>query len=148
MPAPHNKTPRGDPKHIFVIVELQATSQCCVAHRRFSNWIWPYKACGREWGTSMCFINLGTLICQVCGQRVGEQPVGMVPTSLSILPLSVKEETPVGSRRYPAGRNVRGRWLWDRHGQKAGDVKEDFDGRVNGDWSEKNKNKNKKELDQ
>ncbi|KAJ0127363.1 Acid trehalase [Fusarium oxysporum f. sp. albedinis] len=26
----------------------------------------------------MCFINLGTIICQVCGQRVGEQPVEMV----------------------------------------------------------------------
>ena len=27
----------------------------------------------------MCFVNLGTLVCQACGQRVGEQPVGMVP---------------------------------------------------------------------
>jgi hypothetical protein len=27
----------------------------------------------------MCFINLDTLICQECGQRVGEQPVEIVP---------------------------------------------------------------------
>ena len=27
----------------------------------------------------MCFVNLGTLTCQACGQRIGEQPVGTVP---------------------------------------------------------------------
>ncbi|RKK74155.1 hypothetical protein BFJ69_g8757 [Fusarium oxysporum] len=27
----------------------------------------------------MCYANLGTLICQACGRRVGEQPVGTSP---------------------------------------------------------------------
>ncbi|KAF5011545.1 hypothetical protein FDECE_2345 [Fusarium decemcellulare] len=27
----------------------------------------------------MCYANLGTLICQACGRRVGEQPVGTTP---------------------------------------------------------------------
>lgn len=27
----------------------------------------------------MCFANLGTLTCQACGRRVGEQLVGMTP---------------------------------------------------------------------
>lgn len=28
---------------------------------------------------TMCYANLGTLICQACGRRVGEQPVGTTP---------------------------------------------------------------------
>ncbi|CEI70088.1 hypothetical protein FVEN_g13056 [Fusarium venenatum] len=27
----------------------------------------------------MCYSNLGTLVCQACGRRVGEQPVGTSP---------------------------------------------------------------------
>ncbi|KAI8673482.1 hypothetical protein MRS44_007407 [Fusarium solani] len=27
----------------------------------------------------MCYANLGTLVCQACGRRVGEQPVGTTP---------------------------------------------------------------------
>ncbi|KAM0468887.1 hypothetical protein ACHAP7_010404 [Fusarium lateritium] len=27
----------------------------------------------------MCYSNLGTLVCQACGRRVGEQPVGTTP---------------------------------------------------------------------
>lgn len=30
----------------------------------------------------MCFANLGTLTCQSCGRRVGEQPVGTTPCLL------------------------------------------------------------------